>query len=289
MATLATHVALLPPILREKYADSFWIGAANEILEHLAGEGFLKELTYRKGVIVKYKKWITLPSNFRQARGLYDPEDDTAEYPFEETDGKIMLTAHEILEETSPAAATTFTNTAVASIDVNIDGKAADDFANYLLVITAGSLTGNTYQISSNDASAAGVTRIYYTHSLSSALTISGTPQISAANLISPDYYIILKYKGSFTDLTATSDEIPIGNNYEKRVMKRGLMMLGYERLYGPGSEQNKLWEGKYADTIQRLRDEILTGGSNLHARSRRFAAYLDDSSLDTDEGDDEE
>jgi hypothetical protein len=279
MAILSSYTALLPPILKEKYSDAFFIGAANDILEILSGERILRDLTYQKGLIVKYQKWITPPSNYRQANKLFSPTDWNSEFPFIEDDGKLMLTDQTVDEDDDPVQATAFTSSAVDSITVNVADLEKDELKDCLLVITSGTLTGNTYVISANDVSGASTTKIYYLHALSTALV--ATTQIAAANIVSSNHYIMLSYKGSFVEISAISDEIPIQNNHERRIMKAGLMMIGYERLQGPNGDMTKLWQGKFDQVIMKVRDEFLSGGNQTDVKSRRWIGMQDDADID--------
>ncbi len=279
MGTLTSHVALLPPILKEKYKDAFWIGACNIILERLSGEGLMRELTYRRGVTVDDDTWITPPTTFRRAEKLYNPRDFDVDHPFVETDGKLMLTNSIVEEDADPYTATVFSVYALDSITVNIDDMAEDDFADYLLVITAGTLIDETIMISGNDASALGVTKLYFQHNSSSLL--NGT-KITAASLIHPDYYLALLFKGSYTDLTAVGDEVPINDKFEKQIMKTGLTMCAFERLHGLNSPLAMQWTSKFNEAIMGLRGEILSGP--VHVKARPWAGLVDDNSLNTDE-----
>lgn len=284
MADLATYIALLPQILKEKYASAFWIAKANEILEILSSEGILRELKYRRGVIVKYKKWITPPSFYRQAIRLTDSLDDQVEYDFEEVNEKIRLKDALIDEDGDPYSVTAFSASATDSIEVDITDLDEDDLKGYLLVITAGTGTNNTYIIAGNDASGVSTTKIYYEVPLSSAL---GGAEATAGSIIHPEYYLALTFRGSFIDISATSDEIPIKNNHEKRIMKFGLLALGYEQLHYGRGEIYEMWQKKFDDVIMKVRGEFLqvTG----KARSRRFIGMLDDDELSENLGESDE
>jgi hypothetical protein len=278
MGSLSSHKALLPPIFREKFGDSFFIAKANEILEALSGEKLMRDLTYRRGVLVSDSIWITPPSNYRHVTRLHDPEDYNVEYPYIEVDGKIMLTNNIVLEEDDPDEATSFSDYALNSITVNVDGLEEDALKDYLFVITAGTLVDETAVISGNDESTGGTTKLYFAHNTTSLL--DGT-KVTAADLISPDYYTMLIFKGTYTDLTLIDDEIPIDNNFEKRIMYSGLMFHCYERLYGVSANKTKDWERKYKSSIQELRNEFLS--KVIKTKSRIWAGLASDSDLDCD------
>jgi hypothetical protein len=255
MATLASHVALLPPILREKYKDAFWISACNEILEKLSSEKLMRELTYRRGVIVKDSIWVTPPSDCRDVLKIANPFDWSNDIAFELVDGKVMLLDRKWDEETDPDTATTFETFTLTSIKINIDGLAVDDYKDYLMVITSGTMAGETIILSGNDASSGGKTVVHFQHgapSLLDALKITG------ADLIQPGYYLALVYKSSYSDLAATTEEVPIDDKFEKRVMRAGLMKYGYERLYDSQGTVVAQWRAAFDKAIQEMRSEIL-------------------------------
>jgi hypothetical protein len=409
MATLALYVALLPPILKQKFPDAFWISSANNILEILSSEGILRELTYQKGVIVKYQKWITPPGNYRQAKKVFSPTDWNSEFPFIEDDGKLMLTNQTVDEDPAPVSPFAFSNSAVGSITVqsmnpgatsnpmdilqsvatgqnwqgiamssdgtiqtavvfsgyiwvstdsgatwtqkatslnwygiamssdgtiqtavvyggyiwvstdsgatwtqkatslnwrgiamssdgtiqtagvyggyirvsNSTAFSQDDLKDHLFVITGGTKAGNTFVIAGNDATIGRSTKIYYLHVLSTALAIGS--EITAAIVVSPDNYIMLSYRGSFVEIAATSDEIPINNNHEHQIMRSGLSMLGFEQLpSGPNNPIAKDWRAYFERVLMKIRDEFLSGGNQTDVKSRRWIGMMDDDEIDT-------
>jgi hypothetical protein len=196
-----------------------------------------------------------------------------------------MLISTTVDEESSPVALTAFSDFAVDSIIVDIADAEANDYKDYLFVITAGTLVDETIIIRGNDASTeGGTTKLYFAHAATSTLTAL---KVTAANLVSPDYYLTLVYKGNYTEFSATTEEVPITNTFERRVMKAGLMKIGYERLQGPKGAHAILWRNNFEEVIQQLRDEFFS--RPVKVRSRKWAGLIDDDSLDTDEEEDED
>jgi photosystem II stability/assembly factor-like uncharacterized protein len=155
-----------------------------------------------------------------------------------------------------------------------------DDLKDYLLVVTAGNQAGNTLAIAGNDASVGRATKLYYYHLLSTALGIGS--DITSAVIVSPDNYIMLSYKGSFVEIEATTDEIPINNNHEHQIMRAGLSMLGFEQLpSGPDAPIAKGWHTYFDKVLMKVRDEFLSGGNQTDVRSRRWIGMMDDSEID--------
>lgn len=279
MGTLTSHIDILPPILKDKYSSAFWVAKGNEILEKLSGEKLMRDLTYRRGVIVDKSVWITPPSNYRHVVRLHDPENYDMQYPFIETDGKILLTDDTVTEEEDPDTADTFSDYALDSITVNIDELEEDDYKDHLFVITAGTLANETAIIRGNDASSGGLTKLYFTHNTTSLLDAT---KVTAASIIDPDYYLVLIFNGSYTGFSTVGDEVPIDDDFEKRIMNTGLMFKGYERLYGVNDRTTGEWERKFNTVVQELRNEFLS--KTAQVRARVWAGLADDSDLD-DEG----
>lgn len=276
MGTLSSHVAVLPPIYRDKFSDAFFISKGNEILEKLSGEKLMREVSYRRGVVVTNNYWITPPSNYRHTARLCNPEDYNTEFPFIETDGKIMLTNNKITEEIDPDTVDTFSDFALDSIVVNIDGLEEGAYVDHLLVITSGTLANETIIISGNDESSGGTTKLYFQHRATSLLDAA---KITGATIVQPDYYLIIFYFGSYQKFTAISDEVPIYDDFEIRIMNAGLMFKCSERLLGANDKKTAEWERKYKEVVQELRNELLSKPVNVKARG--WAGLTDDSDLD--------
>lgn len=276
MGTLSSHIALLPPIYSEKYSPAFFIGKGNEILERLSSEKLMRDMSFRRGVVVSNDVWITPPSNYRHVSRLHDPNNYNNEFAYIETDGKIMLTNNKITEEVDPDTIDIFSNFALDSIVVNIDGLDEDAYVNHLLVITSGTLANETIILSGNDESSEGTTKLYFQHRATSLLDAA---KITGASIIQPEYYITLIYFGSYLEFSSISDEVPIENAFEKRIMSAGLMFKCSERLLGTNDRKTAEWERKFEKEIQGLRDEFLS--KPIQVKSRIWAGLADDEDLD--------
>lgn len=280
MGTLSSHIASLPPIYREKFGDAFWISKGNDILEKLSGEKLMREVSYRRGVVASNDVWITPPSNYRHTTRLCSAVDYNIEFPFIETDNKIMLTNSKITEEIEPDTVDTFSNFALDSIVVNIDGLEEDAYIDHLLVITSGTLANETIILSGNDESSGGTTKLYFQHRATSLLD---AVKITGASIIQPDCYLVLFYMGSYQKFTAVSDEVPIHDDFEQRIMNAGLMFKCCERHLGTNDRKTAEWERKFEKVVQELRNELLSKPINVKARS--WAGLEDDSDIGYSEG----
>ncbi|HUX58629.1 MAG TPA: hypothetical protein VMV77_16785 [Bacteroidales bacterium] len=221
MATLTVVKARQPYEFTQRYADSYWIVWMNELLEALAGEGFLMpSIDHETGVVVEDDVWIDKPDGMRTIGKIYNPAEPLMHYQYKEVENKIKLLNVEIDENDDPDTADAFQNYALGSIDVDIAAADEDDFKDYLLVIDGGTETGKTIIIKSNDAAALGYTKLYFRHDLS---TVLDAAKITSCYLVSETYYVIIEHSGSYDDITAIGDEVPIDDKYEKRITKAWL------------------------------------------------------------------
>jgi hypothetical protein len=281
MATLQTYItgANIPPILQERYGSALFIQWANEILSKMTNEHVLKEQKFERGLTVKSDVWVAVPSNYKTAIKVFDPVDSIRNYGFEEVEGKIKLTDAVVSEDEDAIELTVFSNYAVDHIDVAFDDDVAeDDYENYLLVITAGSFSGRTYLISGNDASVDGVARLYFLHELPSALSVT---RVTAAELVSPEFFVMLRYAGAFEEITAIGDEVPINTTDERTIMSVGLRFMA-ERYRPIDMRAVQKWEEQYEKAIESAVDSATTGSFNP-VQPRVLVGLIDDSSLNSD------
>jgi len=266
MSTLATIIARQPSIYQKRYASAYWINWANELLEKLSGNGFtFPSLDFETGHVVENDVWIDRPSGCRQIKDIFNPGNSEQTYNWEETNGRIKLVGASVddASELSDAVAA-FTNQNVAYIDVDIDDAVEDEYADCLLVITAGTYAGNTYQIASNDAVGGGVTRLYFLHELSTAIT---APQATAGYLADPDNFVMMKWTGSFNSVSATSDEMPIDDLYEVRISNAWMRMKCERETYRE-SDEAKTAERDFNNELKSIKAERRTITGRVRARA---------------------
>jgi hypothetical protein len=190
----------------------------NELLEELSGAGFLMPTLDREtGHVVVDDVWITKPSGLRVINKICHPDYPDMDYLYKEVENKIKLLNVVVDSNDDPDTASAFKSYLVGSMEIDIDDAAEDDFEEYLLVIDGGTSSGDTIIIRNNDAAAAGYTKVYFRHDLSTVL--DGT-KITSCYLVSTDYYVLMEWSGSYSDVSATTDEVPIDDKYEKRITK---------------------------------------------------------------------
>jgi len=247
----------MKPEWRFRYSnDSYWINWANELLELLSAEGIMPTLDVESGVVVENDHWIEKPSGFRSFIDLFDPENEAVKFRAREENGKLKLVDTAVEKEASPASITAFSNYATESVDVDITGKEENDFENYLLVITGGTRAGETFVLSGNDESGVSTTRLYFLHSLSSAF--DGT-EVTAGYITTPEYYLMLRYHSTYSEVTTIDDELPIDDKFERRLTQCFFSWKIYEEAMDATNSARE-WERKFYDTLNRLKSELLRG-----------------------------
>lgn len=264
MPTLSTAIARQPVIYQKRYGDSYWINWINTLLERLSGEGYMPLVDYERGFPVSNDVWINRPAGMHRIKKIWNPSNPDIEYGFKEVNNRIKLTDATVSEDEDTVALTTFANYATTSIDVAIDDAEEDEYENYLFEITAGTLLGNTYVIGNNDESDGGTATLYFLHTLSAAL--DGT-KVTAAQLIHPTYYVMMAYAGSFEEVTAVSDEIPVSDFLEREIVDLWLTFQAIKNVVHSSSETSaaeRRFEDKYAD----IRAERLSSMGPIRGRS---------------------
>jgi hypothetical protein len=265
MATVATIVARQPQHYQNRYAiDPYYIDWINDLLEELSGKGFaMPSLDVESGFLVDNKVWIDKPTGMREIAKIWYPDDVEQRYTWEETNNRIKLTNVEVDENDSPDSITAFSNYATDTVDVNISDATEDEYKNHLLVITGGTYDGNTYVIASNTESAGGTTTLTFEHPLSTAF--DGT-KVTAGELHSPEYYVMVRYNSSYDAVSSESDEVPIDNKYERRITHDYLRFRAEQQILET-SDSTKYWESQYNKTLKKILAERLVVTSGARAR----------------------
>lgn len=220
MATLQSYVDLLNPAYKARYSSGgHFVIWANQLLGLLTSRGILSENRKEAGVIVNNKRWITIPADAMYVTSIYCASNMNAEYRFEQCNGKLRLLDYEFEDEEDLVSCSAFTNSATTGITVNVTGYDEDDLENYLFYITEGDMAGCGIVLSGNADSGITTTDITYLHNQDAAL---GVADVTAARLVSSNYYVMLKYVVQ-KSIAAISDEMPIGNNYESELVEAWL------------------------------------------------------------------
>jgi hypothetical protein len=270
MGTIADAITNLPVIYQKRYSTQFVVWY-NELLEELSGEGLLPSVEIEAGFVVADKDWITKPAGLREIRKIWNPQTVDQRYNWRFVNNKIKLVGAEVDAESSPAAITAFSNYATTYVDVNIDDKAANDFADYLLVISTGTYAGRTYEISRSDASAGGVTRIYFLHALTAAM--SGTTVLTGY-LAHPDYYVMMQYSSSFDAASTTADTIAIDSQYQKRIVSAYFEWRAAKRV-APTSPVTREAYSEYKRVLGKIKEELrVIGGPAVPRYAPGFSQY---------------
>jgi len=253
---------------------SQWITWANDGLRELEKESLLPELTLQAGVEVDNDIWITPPADYRRPLELSHPLQPSIHFPVRETNGFIELTSkYTFDDDATPEAISAFSAQATDSVTINLDAKSDAELKNYLLVIDGGTLAGppqRTYVLKDNDASTGGTTKVYFQKPLGSAWTAA---QATSGYIISADYYLLLRYAGTYTPITALTDEIPVDDKFES-ALKAWLMWKAYERTQAV-SKETQYWETQWEKKeLVKLRGDRLKLGRSRKIRGRRLYGF---------------
>ena len=261
MATLQSYINSpeIKPILRGRYsASGYFVTWANQLLEELQERGFLSTNIKEVGQIVKNGIWINKPSDLLLLEKIYNPEDENQIFRVIEVNSRYKM-ADISLDASSAVFETvgTFTASGISSIDVDLLNKSADVYKNYLLYITAGNLASTGIILYGNDASGVSSTTLNFSLDLNTAL---GVLDITAAELIPPQYYVVVKYHSLITQISSVSDEMPIPDDCESRLIptwlrwccEREAMEISKETQYW-GEEKDKILYSVQAKRSSRL------------------------------------
>lgn len=280
MATVAAVWGRISEVYKARYALGVYVAWLNELLEELAGEGFLMPTLDREtGGVVEDYYWVKKPTGMRRINSIKHPDYDNLEYTFKEVEQKIKLLNVSVTAKESPDSAGAFQNYAVGQMDIDIDDAAEDDYRNFLLVIDKGTSKDVTIVIRNNDASAGGYCTVYFRHDLSAALS---DPKITSCYLVSTNYYVLIEWSGSYTDLGSAVDEIPIDDKYEKRITDAWLNWKIRQRT-SRFSKDSLEAEKRYSQVLNKIKGELrsnvgsimppryLAGAAQYTGKSDRF------------------
>jgi hypothetical protein len=289
MPTLQTYVNHpdIPPHYRGRYSTALpgttvvpFVSWLNDLLEELQERGFLPSLTKETGVLVQNKRWLTKPANYLELIKVYDPEDETNELRVEDVENKFKLLDVELEDEDSADQITsasfgTYGADGVSCVDLVSSAYIKDYFENYLFLITAGTLADTSLVVHENDAAVnPGGTHIHFLHALSAAL--SGT-KVTAARLVPPQYYVMMKYRALITAITAIGDEVPIENDCENRLVPAWLRWK-CERAIMATSKETLYWQNEVDEILFSIQSARL-GRMITPVHGRRLAGYESGSS----------
>jgi ribosomal protein L39E len=281
LQTYANHPDILP-LYRGRYSTALpgttvvpfviWL---NDLLEELQERGFLPSLTKETGVLVQKERWLTKPANYLELIKVYDPEDETNELRVEDVENKFKLMDVELEDEDSADQITsasfgTYGADGVTCVDLVSSAYIEDYFENYLFLITSGTLVDTSLVVHENDAAVnPGGTHIHFLHALSAAL--SGT-KVTAARLVPPQYYVMMKYRALITAISAMSDEVPIENDCENRLVPAWLRWK-CERAIQADSTATRYWENQKDEILFSIQSSRL-GRMITPVHGRRLAGY---------------
>ncbi len=237
MATLQTYYNQMPNDLRFRFISTdttYWVAWCNQMLEELSGKGLMPLLNLECGVVPYKKVWINKPSGLRKLVKLYDPIITEKFFTFEEVNDKFKLIDC-CFDDPEPIECTSIDSYSTSKITCDIGSQEANGLMNFLLVVTGGTWIGKTFVLSGNTVTdETGLTEVEFLHELSSA---PDDTMISDFEIYSSSEYLMMKYTGSYTPVTAITDEVPVDNKYELRYVPAYLIWCAQKRLSSTSNE----------------------------------------------------
>ena len=252
MASLKTFMDLLPKRQTNRYSNAQFVAWGNELLEEIQERGFVPQLNKEAGVLVKNYVWIDKPADLLFPHRIRNANDSKHVFSFKDVNDKLKLTdakfpIEDTDEQIESSAFGSFYPESITCTDLTDSDYEEDCFKNYLFLITEGTYKGIGYIVSGNDASTdQGGTKIDFLHELSAALD---NTKVTAARLVRPCYYAMLEYRATVTEVSAITDEFPIGDDCEKRLVPAWLNYC-CERQASAISKETQYWENKAYETL---------------------------------------
>lgn len=247
-----------------------WIALCNQILRRLEGEGLIRLSQFKEiGVEVRDDYWIDLPSDYRGDAVIlvpgYQAYNLEPGMPFSIVNGKIKLER----AYSKKADPDTFTLSAggLSSITINDDDAAANQWEEYLLVLTNGTYSGDCIVIGEHSAAGSGVTVLNFLHTRATSVATSTTGYLT-------DMYLQMRYMAQFTGLTAHDSVLPVDDRFAN-VLINGLCYLSKPVT----SDDRQAYRLEFENDIELLKTEIFTPTPEQMRPSGRSMAALEDCS----------
>ena len=194
---------------RDYIGDRGWMHLMNLLLKKIE-RNKLFNLSKRRegGVEVHDDYWIYPPADCRTVLKIWDPEyPEKVFYPFEIVEGRIKI--YTKYEKNDDVDSFTLSSGASLGITIDDDDATTDLWENYLLVLEDGIYYRNGIIIKSNGFSEGGVCVLTFLHE--QPKTVDSTD----GYLTPLGTYLMIKYRSTFTPISAYNDEIPIDDKYE--------------------------------------------------------------------------
>jgi hypothetical protein len=252
MATLANFVAAVVPTdlqTRGYTGPRNWIALVNQLLRRLEREG-LVSIDRKKTVGLEINNQRgTIPTDCRKINRVYyidSASELEVDIEFDVVDGMIKVYDDSFQKSASPS---TFTLSAWATTGVSINDTdaVADQWIDYLLTVTNGSLSGKTFLIADNAAVGAGVSVLTF-------YTPGGVVGATSTAGYLTDTYLIVEYEAGYTVVTASPDELPVGDMFES-VLTNGLCQLACT----PTDKRYMIYKNEFETELMQLKDEMFS------------------------------
>jgi hypothetical protein len=275
MATLESFVDKLPQWCRNRYLTSGkFVDWLNEMLEDLQERSFLPITIKETGAVVNDGFWIDKPSDLLFLEKVYHPKDERIKFRVSDVNNKFKLMDAEFNEEDSDEQITSasfdgYDVDEINCVDLTDTDYIEDYFKGWLFLITAGTMAGVGLVVSGNDQADGTGTRLDFLHAQSAAL--DGT-KVTAARLVNPNYYVMLKYKSVITAISIIGDEVPVDDDCEKRLVPAYLRWCCEREATAIGKE-TAYWGQRVIDILGSIQAARLSRPMTP-AKGRRLVGY---------------
>jgi hypothetical protein len=238
MPTLAQVVARQPQHFQDRYVTAYWAKWVNRLLERLGSEGMLPETVIQVGAVVKNGFWVDRPTDCRSVNHIYHAVSGS-QYNWREVNGQLQLSGYSVIDTEAEFSSDTLTDFTVSGLTTNLEDIPKDRFAGWLMVVTDGTFEGRTYLLAGNEATdtVTGTTELEFLKPLSAAFVAAEVEEIE---LIPPSSFVILEYVRAYTEVSGGTDEIPVGDLFERELLDTWLTMQAEREgsILGPEAQE---------------------------------------------------
>lgn len=264
-------------MFRKRFSTTTYVAWTNELLEELSGKGYMPTLKVERGALISNKKWLSIPDGCRRINKIYNPQNRDQEYNFAEVEQKIKLIGTEFDPQTGTLAMTSFSDYAVGSVTTQ-DITSADEGAydNFLLEVTGGTREGETVILSGNDEADGTECKLEFLHDL---VTAFNSTTLTAASIYAPANYLMIEFAKSYTVLTASTEEVPVDDDYERRITRAWLRYCA-ERDSSETPQEADGYLKDFYRVLGTIQEERLSTVNGV-VKGRRMCSFRNSSSVE--------
>lgn len=235
MASLQTYYSIMPDYLQIRFSPADannWVTWCNQMLEEISAKGLMPLITFETGAIVKNHMWINKPAGLRTLKRIFSPDNFDQIYRAEEVNNKYKLYENYFEDVTPFEPLSSFFTTTTITIGTAEEYE-ENAFANYLVCVKNGNWLNKSFVIASSGATyknegGENATSLTLMHEVPTAPT---SCDVGGLEMYAPSEYLMIKWTGSYIPLTAMTDEVPIDDKYELRLVPAYLSWCAHKKL----------------------------------------------------------